>query len=238
MSSFAAEVYPSHLLAQRLNNRGAYYFETGEYDKAIAHLIKALKTWESVARDEAGCECSSCSLDECIMRNRQESAYDGYRSMTKGVSFVDDSCDQEERFIYRRPIYAPDSFADANHTPGVTLSLIIILNLAMAHHVSAIEKQLCRKSLQKALQLYELAHQLQLEEYICSPRATMIIANNVGEIHRAVENRSKHNMCLQHLLSTMMYMIDNGIPTVSLEFEGFFRNTTQLILHDHCAGAA
>jgi hypothetical protein len=121
----------------------------------------------------------------------------------------------------------------------VTLSLIIILNLAMAHHVSAMEQQQsCRRRLQKALQLYELAHQLQLEENVRSPRATMIVANNVGEIHRAVENHSKHAMCLQHLLSTMMFMIDCQLPVSSLELEGFFRNTSQLILHNNCAGAA
>ena len=108
----------------------------------------------------------------------------------------------------------------------------------MAHHLSAIQQQLCRRRLQKALQLYELAHQLQLEEGICSPRATLIVANNVGEIHRAVGNHVKHAKCLQHLLSTMMYMIDCRIPASSIELEGFFRNTSQLILHNNCAGAA
>jgi hypothetical protein len=49
----------------------------------------------------------------------------------------------------------------------------------------------------------------------------MIIANNVGEIHRAVDNQSKHAMCLQHLLSTMMYMIDYKIPVSTVELEGF-----------------
>jgi hypothetical protein len=84
------------------------------------------------------------------------------------------------------------------HSPGVTLSLIIILNLAIAHHLSAMQNQNCRRRLQKALQLYELAHHLQMEEEdICSPRATMIIANNVGEIHRALDNQSKRTICLQ-----------------------------------------
>jgi hypothetical protein len=45
-------------------------------------------------------------------------------------------------------------------------------------------------------------------------------------------------MCLQHLLSTMMFMIDCQLPVRSLELEGFFRNTSQLILHNNCAGAA
>jgi hypothetical protein len=84
------------------------------------------------------------------------------------------------------------------HSPGVTLSLIIILNLAIAHHLSAMQNQNCRRRLQKALQLYEFAHYLQMEEDdICSPRATMIIANNVGEIHWALDNQSKHTICLQ-----------------------------------------
>jgi tetratricopeptide (TPR) repeat protein len=237
-------VHPGQLiLTQQLNNHGARYIQVGNYEQAIATLVKALKLWEQVAVDDT-CTCGSCSLDECILHTtRQDSPFpaDGasFKSFSHATQLCEDMVDSEDRFIYRRPIYASPKFMQQGHSPGMTLSLIIILNLAMAHHLSAMQNQNCRRRLQKALQLYELAHRLQMEkEDICSPRATMIIANNVGEIHRAVDNQSKHAMCLQHLLSTMMYMIDCKIPVSTVELEGFVRNTSQLILNNNCAGAA
>jgi hypothetical protein len=149
---------------------------------------------------------------------------------------------EQDGYIYRRAIRVSQCSMQEEHSMGATLSLIIIFNLALAHHLSAIQQQMCRRRLQKALQLYELAYQLQLEEQqeqqVSSLRFTMIIANNLGEIHRAVNNNSKHVMCLQHLLSTMMYLVDCRIPADSIELDGFFRNTLQLILKNKCASAA
>lgn len=220
-----------------LNDQGAKLIERGNYEGAIEVLVKALKLWEQVETAES-CPCSHCSLDECIRGSMPSVVVQ--QSLCKGMVVTDceEMAETDDRFIFRRPIFAPNNFRNDFHTPGVTLSLIIILNLAMAHHMSAIEHNHCRQRLQKALQLYELAHQLQLEEEVCSPRATMIVANNVGEIHRAVQNYNKHTMCLQHLLSTMMYMIDCRVPVSSVELEGFFKNTSQLILHNNCASAA
>jgi hypothetical protein len=145
-------------------------------------------------------------------------------------------------YIYRKPIHVSPHSMQEGHSMGVTLSLIVIFNLALAHHLVAVQNNMCRRRLQKALQLYELAYQLQLEEkheqQVNSLRFTMIIANNLGEIHRTVNNRSKHMMCLQHLLSTIMYLVDCQIPAESIELDGFFRNTSQLILQKRCASAA
>lgn len=238
-------------LAQGMNDQGAKLIGNGQYDEAIDVLVRALQFWEQAVGDQI-CQCKHCSLEECIINTLPDTSslhhqhqLSSQHSLLKAplCQSVDDDLffhdtESEDRFIYKRPIYASPTFTRPGHYPGITLTLVIILNLAMAHHLSAIQQNHCRLRLQKALQLYELAHQLQLEKEIYSPRATMIIANNVGEIHRAVQNHNKHAMCLQHLLSTMMYMIDCRIPVSSIELEGFFRNTSQLILHKNCASAA
>jgi hypothetical protein len=120
------------------------------------------------------------------------------------------------------------------------------------------------KLLQKSLQLYELAYQLHVDEQqqrdeqddqdfhqYGSLRFTMIISNNLSEIHRVAKNPNKHAMCLQHLLSTIMFVVDGqyigsggGITSSSLstsmseELDGFFRNTSAIMAHDICARAA
>jgi hypothetical protein len=146
-------------------------------------------------------------------------------------------------YIHRKPIHISPHSMQEGHSMGVTLSFIVIFNLALAHHLAAVQNSMCRRRLQKALQFYELASQLQeLEERHMQPvnslHFIMIIANNVGEIHRTVDNRSKHMMFLQHLLSTIMYLVDCRIPAESIELDGFFRNTSQLILQKRCASAA
>ena len=82
--------------------------------------------------------------------------------------------------------------------------------------LTAIEEEgpINRDSLRKILQLYELSYRWQSEdqgnEQVNSLSFTMIIANNLGEIHRAVGNHSKlFVMCLQYLLSsgTMMSVL-------------------------------
>jgi tetratricopeptide (TPR) repeat protein len=223
----------ARLLAQNLNNRGAQYFESGDHDRAIASLAKALKLWNKVSHDDESCDwCSSRNLDECIMRTSQCSSYAALHHAANSASRSSLSLNQseEEHFVYRKPIYL---LPQREHSPGSTLSFIIILNLAMAHHMSAIQHQPNRRRLHRVLQLYELANQkLQLKENIRSRFASMIIANNVGEI--------QYIMCLQHLLSATMLMIDchKHLACGSIELEGFSRNTSRLILHNNCAGIA
>jgi hypothetical protein len=92
------------------------------------------------------------------------------------------------------------------------------------------------------MDLYELAYLWQSEanttSELASLRFTMFIANNLGEIHRIVENHAKYELCLKHLLSTMMFALDCRQDHRSLQFEGFLRNVSRLFLHDQCAGAA
>jgi tetratricopeptide (TPR) repeat protein len=204
-------------------------------------------------------------------------------------------------YVYTNALQVCPESILLGHNMGVTLSLIIIFNLALAHHLmgihgptTATNQEADTKLLTKALQLYELAYQLHVdeaqaaaaavppctlhhhvqeeeEEYLedadsrrmAMLRFTMIVSNNLGEIHRVARNPYKHQLCLQHLLSTIMYMVDghflsqHGPPsnatslnnaTSSMasthrtlseeELDGFLRNTSVLMLHDNCAAAA
>jgi hypothetical protein len=148
-------------------------------------------------------------------------------------------------YLYCKPVYVPAISLQEGHEMGITLSLLVIFNLALAHQLSAMQQpQDYVKRLEKSSQLYELVYQLQLEQgshnanQVNSLRFTMIIANNSGEIHRMVNNVTKHAMCLQHLLSTMMHLIDSQYPEDYIELEGFLRNTSHLTLQNVCAKAA
>lgn len=233
MTSDSAENISVQVLAMRLNNRGAQHIDAGRYGSAISTLVKALKVSEKVTITEA-CGCEHCSLDSCM---KQRTSQPPCQLPRETISTV---CPQqpESVYVYERPICISQKSMEEEHCPGVILSLIIIFNLALAHHLSAIQNNACPKLLQKALHLYELAYQLQREENDNgSLRFTMIVANNLGQIHRAVNNESKHQQCLEHLLSTMMYLVDSRVKGEP-EFDGFLRNASQLIFKGKCAGAA
>jgi hypothetical protein len=179
-------------------------------------------------------------------------------------------------FVYCQPFLVPKSCIKNKHYMGNNLSLIILFNLALAHHLKAITiiarardggntttgagtttnnddtRTSTRKILQKTLQLYELAYQLIMSDgsagycyFSGSLRLTMIITNNLSEIHRIFGNTEKHKMCLQHLLCSIMYMvdsnIDNNVILNSKELDGFFCNVSPIMIgnrKDACAQIA
>ncbi|OEU07984.1 hypothetical protein FRACYDRAFT_250204 [Fragilariopsis cylindrus CCMP1102] len=225
--------------------------------------------------------------------SHDEHHQDGYnpsKKIKKETFDLDDGND-DEGFVYGRPLLVNKVCIDEMHNMGITLSLIILFNLALAHHLKAIsipftvhssKSKISSSSsttvtqnaksklqvLQQALQLYELAYQLRVDyiqqsqqdellsisnhdndndndndmdisnsadevynqSMIGSLRFTMIVSNNLGEIHRAAGNTEKHTMCLQHLLSAMMYMVDSDLLVLeSSSMNGFYSNVAPIM---------
>lgn len=132
-------------------------------------------------------------------------------------------------YIYQQPI----RIGCIGHDMGSTLFLIIIFNLALAHHLEAVRnghpKKKRDKIIDKTLSLYELTYKWQLkllcrdksdEEMEADPtpapscssvtsiRFNMIIRNNLSQIHRLTKDYSKYKRCLQYLLSTVMVVVE------------------------------
>lgn len=239
---------PPMLLAKKLNNRAVFCIQAGHYNRAVNNLVKALKLTEQRADDEIGCTCRHCSLEACVSYSQKRGQiFDDLSTASKFNS--DKSLNQDESsssgYVHRQPILITSQAIQEDHTMGLTLPLIITFNLALVHHLSAIsEEVLNRRKLGKVLQLYELAYRWQMEseedEQVECIRFTLIISNNLGEIHRVVSNRIKYERCLQHVLSTLMFMVDCRIidSESRLDMDGFLRNTSQIILQERCAAAA
>lgn len=241
------EVYPPQLLAQKLNNRAAYCIESGQFDVAITNLVKALKLAEtsevicdgndrSSSDDSHGCGCKYCSLDYCMTYSQQVSKQ---AAVTESI----DKASIAGGYVYQQPIRVSSETMEECHHMGFVLPLILTFNLAVAHHLNALrEDTIDRSKLQRVLRLYELAYRWQMEEQdiqVECIRFSMAIANNLSEIHRAVSNHDKHQKCLEHLLSTLMFVVDcNDIDRSAIDMDGFLRNTSELFLNSHCAGAA
>ena len=98
-----------------------------------------------------------------------------------------------------------------------SLSLIALFNLAICNHRNGILRNMDRTFLQKALQMYELAYAIQMQEGIdMTLTPTMIIMSNVGHIHKILGNNENSMQCFQHLLSTIMFLVEAGEGNTSL----------------------
>lgn len=179
----------------------------------------------------------------------------------------------EYGYVYQQPIRV----AREGHAMGSTLFLIIIFNLALAHHLDAIDsghsKRERDKIIKKTLSLYQLAYNWQLKllckhntvetkkynpktHSLCSSvtsiRFNMIIRNNLSQIHRLANDYSKYKRCLQHLLSTVMVVVEyrtrnstsshewNAIPNDPriMDLDGFLQNASSVMLGDECYAQA
>jgi tetratricopeptide (TPR) repeat protein len=259
------DAYKPSLMAQMLNDEAALLIQQGAFHEAIPHLVRALRLYEQVADAYVACTCHHCCLESCIARSKRDPPSS---CMEVPSSDDDDVCYATGSYVYRQAIYCAPTFSHEGHHPGVTLMMIIIFNLALAHHLASIaypqSNEMRRDQLSKALQLYELFYKLQMEREIFSAQAMLAVANNVGEVHRVVGNHSKYRMCLEHLMSCIMLVVEDiksnahvdndssssstsrsrrrssnlGNACDSKEMQGFLNNASKLVLHNHCAGAA
>jgi tetratricopeptide (TPR) repeat protein len=262
----STEIYPPNLLAKKLNNRAALLITKHSYDESIALLARALKLTEQVY-GESPPSCNTLSLDYCL-RMEQESYLSILDNEEKGgwkkaqnrigdehnhrhVSLsrqdheqLESALQSQEGYLYTKPLLVPKCCIEDEYYMGIVLTLMILFNLALAHNLKAIfldDVERCKKVLDQSLKLYELAYQLHIdsEESAGSLRFTMIIANNLGQIHKLSGNDEKHQMCLHHLLSAIMYMVDSyGHRLDSSEMDGFYRNILPIMISGHCAEAA
>jgi len=218
---------------------------TQNYNNLVNHGTRALNS--TVAIEKASIELAQCGGGDDV----SSSASGG--------------------FVYKQPFRIPYHAISEGRLLGQTLPLVIVFNLALAYHLNAISQDDAKTTtttnnprsrehdLENILHLYKMAYHWHMEQEreqfsshssgLSSLKFIMILANNLAQIHLAVQSMPKYHLCLQHLLSTMMFMVD-GLQFVPharpfsdtlfppAELDGFLRNASCLFLHDRAAPAA
>ena len=158
--------YSNHLYAQRLNNEGASCIESGEHEKAVSILVRALRLSRSSLPDGASCgHCPSyCSLDECIVyseeraampehdkarrccepsckRRKTNSAKQAVYSNLAANPLIDsaDENDSINGYTHKTPILVTPTIIHGGLDMGPILSLIITFNLALSNHLKVLQ---------------------------------------------------------------------------------------------------
>jgi tetratricopeptide (TPR) repeat protein len=203
-------------------NHAASLMENGDFQEAIDRLTNALK----VSKQFDGTIGRRTNLDQ-YMRPGQ--------SLT---SQLDQPC-----YFYQQAVYFPlstDSSLDSTESSlesKTCLSVILLFNLALCHHLSAM-KSFSKILLRKAAVLYALALDLASEMDMDTLFFSMATINNLGHIHDVLGDAETATECFTHLLSILIFQMHHDRAFQVSGLDGFFRNTSYLILLDHTADAA
>ncbi len=147
--------------------------------------------------------------------------------------------------LYHRALQVPPTSNLDCNAIGSTLSLLIIFNLALAHHKMALastEEDKRIDLLQKTLKFYELADScistrhknrecaLSIEarhRLANAGRLEMILCNNASQVYRSLNNDTKCQEFLERLTSCLMLVVDRKLSTPQ------FQTSTENQQQDH-----
>ena len=221
----------SEVLATRYVNLGVAYYEKGQIQEAIVAFTDALSMARLIVDETPGDDFLACVLDEANLYASNGPFVPQFGQCEK-IKFP-----SSEISLFLNPIKIKDKLP--RRRISKTLSLVSLFNLAICNHRKAIARQLDRSLLIRTLQLYEMAYSIQMREGIdMTLTPTMIIMSNVGHIHDVMGNIDNATECFQHLLSTLMFLLEAGERDMVWEYDGFFENILKTVYPHPPASAA
>jgi hypothetical protein len=243
------------LLTVQLNNTGASLLLEGHHEHAAKTFVQALKLTRCLMPKERTLEQKKCKgktsssrvkpvshnlcSDLCNANNTDSTHTNGGFDNIEGNVNKSSKVEFSNYFVFTKPILIDQDITVSQERRKclMKLTIIIIFNLGLTHHMIGLQQgpdsSTGSSNLRKAFTLYMLSCKMQFQEDVqLSDLYTMAHLNNLGQIHAAHGNQGmaeKHfSRLLQHLL--LYKECSKEDERSHQELEGFFRNTTWLIL--------
>jgi tetratricopeptide (TPR) repeat protein len=208
-----------------MNNQGASLIDAGRTLEAISILSSALKYFQQQLFSEpedTSVMLGHCSLDEMMSRNITRDTQEG--------SYTNSG------FVHRRSIHVQQDTL-CNARCSFVIAVAILFNLALAHHLTGVEKSRNPVLLQKAVKLYEHAHKLVRGTQGVGKDSVLFhlaVINNLGQLHKELKQDVLAEKCFHQLLSLLMYLLDSSREEqgtlLSSSYEEFLSNVYHLII--------
>jgi hypothetical protein len=146
----------------------------------------------------------------------------------------------DQPYVFMDPIEIPAEVAKVTPTQRLfsKLSMVAMYNLALAFHLSALELASVTR-LVRAQKLYEFAFHMHLEES-CDVTLlySLALMNNLGLVYRLLSDERRSSQCFQHLLATMMFLLESEEAQKIQQWDGLMSNVLGLIFTEHAVAAA
>jgi tetratricopeptide (TPR) repeat protein len=228
------------LHAINLNNEGVSQLEASAYGAASASFSRALFVVKQ-ALASGNFEAESKPLDSAADTEAVTPTCQ-FRKLHENESWMEtDEVELQEHiydkegFVFEESILLlPQQVDSADYAFFVKLSFVHLYNLALSHHLCALQAKTKHSEpfLRKSLALYELAYTIHVSEDIeITILQSMAIVNNIGQIHRQLNNMDKSRECFENLLSTLMFVKDSSCGEQDNELDGFLSNVLSLMLN-------
>jgi hypothetical protein len=235
------------------NNDGVAYIEKGTYEHAITSFGDAL---EILANDnryrddsqeghfimEIDCQATQATIPVLVTPSIPAQLFPDQQCGKKQI--ISRSCDassQEQHFVYSDPISIPPKAADITPNKRLysKLCIVVMFNLAMSFHLAALQQKSLER-LMRAQRLYELAFQMHLEENCdVTMLFSLALMNNLGSIYHVFCDQERSYRFFQHLLSTMMLLVESDEARAIKRWDGLMSNVMGLIFaQPPCAARA
>jgi tetratricopeptide (TPR) repeat protein len=222
-------------VAVSLNNQAASLLSSPQNYSAALLLLK-----EALANMKRTMQAPHAGFMNCRDAETASFEIDLLDCMCRSMSLTCILDDDHTYFMHRQGIFIPLELGNSTgYRERSMISCMIIFNLAIASHLSAVDHAEgdIVSSLHRALKLYELAFNLQRQE-IGEPNVfELAITNNVALVHKQLGEEEHAATCFEMVLSTLMYLADQRRSS-SFSLEGFFINTRHLISKEAVAPAA
>jgi hypothetical protein len=247
-----------------LNSQGVAHLHRGHFHFAVRSLSDALLRSKQILSEEdsVGTCCffqegpeekrghtlqpMSCQATVAIQIDIPSFSDGGAGFLKKENRALLTNTSNTQNFIFRKAfIINGNGFVNSTN---IRYAIICLFNLALSHHLWALEIRLsgCPEvagpRLLTGIRLYELAYNLlmQAEDLQMDPVFALAIVNNLWQIHNTSEDHVSAELCLEHLLSSLMFFCDrDDIRPQFIDYmDGFFSNAMRLILKDSVTAPA
>jgi len=166
-----------------------------------------------------------------------------------------DACEQCcNDFVYKHPIQTNIELLKDTMDGVYILCIILMFNLGLTHHLIAMEHKIgmgtseeeaekerrrIGKHLKNALRLYEMGFHMQMNGFVAMDITyALAMVNNCAVIYKALKRRRRAKKFYQHLLSSLVFLVEGGEAENIDEPDGFLMNASRLILRQNDVAAA
>jgi hypothetical protein len=192
--------------ATALNCEGTASLAGKDYGAAVRALTRGLVIVKGLVSERGEEEALQKREPDAASEDEHEALF-SFSSAT-----LEMGPSNEGTYVFPSPIAATaPQAASASHSFEGKLSFAILYNLALAHHMWALEGSLgvgssrSRALLRKAASLYELALAIHRNgDASLTPLQAMAIANNLGDAYARLNYLEASTACFAHLVSLVL----------------------------------